>query len=224
LEKKEVKIRHYCLQRTAFIHHSCCKVNAGNDAIYIDASSLLSSIIDGGSGIDSVYIGAGAPISLSDVLGSMSRVELIDFSAPGVSADLSAFNHAAATSLLGASGPGLNLEVPFIDRVAGRVHQRVQQLDIKIETKPDDGLAETRALTRGPAGPTRSESTARGPAAVGLFPGLIDWGHRCGAATWNRDLSRSARRVSCGVSGGPWPRIDSRLITTAWRPERGEVA
>ena len=85
--------------------------NAGNDAIYIDASSLLSSIIDGGSGIDSVYIGAGAPLSLSDVLGSMSRVELIDFSAPGVSADLSAFNHAAATSLLGASGPGLNLDL-----------------------------------------------------------------------------------------------------------------
>ncbi|MCX7329111.1 MAG: hypothetical protein NTW00_13600, partial [Hyphomicrobiales bacterium] len=85
--------------------------NAGNDAIFIDASSLLSSTIDGGSGIDSVYIGAGAPLSLSDVLGSMSRVERIDFSAPGVSADLSAFNHAAATSLLGASGPGLNLEL-----------------------------------------------------------------------------------------------------------------
>ncbi len=27
------------------------------------------------------------------------------------------------------AGPGLNLEVPFIDRVAGQVHQRVQQLD-----------------------------------------------------------------------------------------------
>jgi hypothetical protein len=122
------------------------------------------------------------------------------------------------------AGPVLNLEGAFIDRVAGQVHQRVQQLDAKIETKPDDGLAETRALTQGPAGPTRSESTARGPAAVGLFPGLIDWGHRCGAATWNRDLSRSAQRVSCGVSGGPWPRIDSRLIVTAWRSERGEVA
>jgi hypothetical protein len=87
------------------------EANAGNDAIYIDASSLLSSIIDGGSGIDSVYIGTGAQLSLSDVLGSMSQVERIDFSASDVSADLSAFNHAAATSLLGASGPGLNLEL-----------------------------------------------------------------------------------------------------------------
>jgi Ca2+-binding RTX toxin-like protein len=85
--------------------------NAGDDAIFIDASSLLSSTIDGGSGFDLVSIWAGPPLSLSDVLGSMSRVEVIDFSSPGVSADLSAFNHAAATSLLGASGPGLNLDL-----------------------------------------------------------------------------------------------------------------
>jgi len=86
---------------------------AGNDAIFIDASALLLPATDilGGSGIDSVTISTGASLSLSDVLGSMSQVERIDFSAPGVSADLSLFNHAAATSLLGASGPDLNLEL-----------------------------------------------------------------------------------------------------------------
>ena len=86
---------------------------ADNDAIFIDASALLLPATDilGGSGIDSVTISAGSALSLSDVLGSMSQVELIDFSAPGVSADLSGFNHAAATSLLGASGPGLNLDL-----------------------------------------------------------------------------------------------------------------
>jgi Ca2+-binding RTX toxin-like protein len=86
---------------------------ADNDAIFINASALLLPATDilGGSGIDSVYIGTGAQLSLSDVLGSMSQVERIDFSASDVSADLSAFNHAAATSLLGASGPGLNLEL-----------------------------------------------------------------------------------------------------------------
>jgi Ca2+-binding RTX toxin-like protein len=83
----------------------------GDDAIFIDAAALLLPATDilGGAGFDSVTISAGPSLSLSDILGSMSQVELIDFSAPGVSADLRAFNHAAATSLLGASGPGLNL-------------------------------------------------------------------------------------------------------------------
>jgi Ca2+-binding RTX toxin-like protein len=86
---------------------------ADDDAIFIDASSLLLPATDvlGGSGIDSVTISAGPALSLADILGSLSQVERIDFSAPGVSADLSAFNHAAATSLLGASGPGLNLDL-----------------------------------------------------------------------------------------------------------------
>jgi Ca2+-binding RTX toxin-like protein len=86
---------------------------AGNDSIFIDASALLLPATDilGGSGIDSVTISAGPALSLSDILGSMSQVELIDFSASGVSADLSAFHLWAATSLLGASGPGLNLEL-----------------------------------------------------------------------------------------------------------------
>jgi len=38
------------------------------------------------------------------------------------------------------AGPGLNLKVPFIDRVAGRVHQHVQQLDVTIETKTEDNV------------------------------------------------------------------------------------
>lgn len=38
------------------------------------------------------------------------------------------------------AGPGLHVKVPFIDRVAGRVNQRVQQLDVKIETKTEDNV------------------------------------------------------------------------------------
>ena len=30
------------------------------------------------------------------------------------------------------AGPGLNVKVPFIDTVAGRINLRVQQLDVKI--------------------------------------------------------------------------------------------
>ena len=38
------------------------------------------------------------------------------------------------------AGPGLNLKIPFIDSVAGRVNLRVQQLDVKIETKTEDNV------------------------------------------------------------------------------------
>jgi regulator of protease activity HflC (stomatin/prohibitin superfamily) len=38
------------------------------------------------------------------------------------------------------AGPGLNLKVPFFDRVAGRINLRVQQLDVKIETKTEDNV------------------------------------------------------------------------------------
>ena len=37
-------------------------------------------------------------------------------------------------------GPGLNAKVPFIDRVVGRINLRVQQLDVKIETKTEDNV------------------------------------------------------------------------------------
>jgi regulator of protease activity HflC (stomatin/prohibitin superfamily) len=36
--------------------------------------------------------------------------------------------------------PGLNFKVPFIDTVSGRVNLRVQQLDVKIETKTEDNV------------------------------------------------------------------------------------
>jgi regulator of protease activity HflC (stomatin/prohibitin superfamily) len=32
------------------------------------------------------------------------------------------------------AGPGLNVKPPFIDKVAGRINLRVQQLDVKIGT------------------------------------------------------------------------------------------
>lgn len=38
------------------------------------------------------------------------------------------------------AGPGLNVKVPFIDSVAGRINLRVQQLDVKIETKTEDNV------------------------------------------------------------------------------------
>jgi regulator of protease activity HflC (stomatin/prohibitin superfamily) len=38
------------------------------------------------------------------------------------------------------AGPGLNVKVPFIDKVAGRINLRVLQLDVKIETKTEDNV------------------------------------------------------------------------------------
>lgn len=38
------------------------------------------------------------------------------------------------------AGPGLNIKIPFIDRIAGRINLRVQQLDVKIETKTEDNV------------------------------------------------------------------------------------
>ncbi|XZE19749.1 SPFH domain-containing protein [Pirellulaceae bacterium SH449] len=38
------------------------------------------------------------------------------------------------------AGPGLNLKIPFIDRVVARINLRVQQLDVKIETKTEDNV------------------------------------------------------------------------------------
>ena len=38
------------------------------------------------------------------------------------------------------AGPGLNMKIPFIDWVAGRVNLRVQQLNVKIETKTEDNV------------------------------------------------------------------------------------
>ena len=36
--------------------------------------------------------------------------------------------------------PGLNLKIPFIERVAGRPNLRVQQLDVEVETKTEDDV------------------------------------------------------------------------------------
>jgi regulator of protease activity HflC (stomatin/prohibitin superfamily) len=38
------------------------------------------------------------------------------------------------------AGPGLHLRVPFIDKVVGRINLRVQQLDVRIETKTEDNV------------------------------------------------------------------------------------
>jgi len=38
------------------------------------------------------------------------------------------------------ANPGLNIKVPFIDNVAGRLNLRVQQLNVKVETKTEDNV------------------------------------------------------------------------------------
>jgi regulator of protease activity HflC (stomatin/prohibitin superfamily) len=37
-------------------------------------------------------------------------------------------------------GPGIHVKIPFVDRVVGRINLRVQQLDVKIETKTQDNV------------------------------------------------------------------------------------
>ncbi len=38
------------------------------------------------------------------------------------------------------AGPGFHVRIPFVDRVAGRINLRVQQLDVRIETKTEDNV------------------------------------------------------------------------------------
>jgi regulator of protease activity HflC (stomatin/prohibitin superfamily) len=38
------------------------------------------------------------------------------------------------------AGPGLNLKMPIIDQIAGRMNLRVQQLNVKVETKTEDNV------------------------------------------------------------------------------------
>lgn len=38
------------------------------------------------------------------------------------------------------AGSGLNVKIPLIDKVVGRVNLRVQQLDVKVETKTEDNV------------------------------------------------------------------------------------
>lgn len=38
------------------------------------------------------------------------------------------------------ANPGLNIKIPFVQRIAGRVNLRVQQLDVKVETKTKDNV------------------------------------------------------------------------------------
>jgi len=37
-------------------------------------------------------------------------------------------------------GPGLHMKIPYFDKIAGRVNLRVQQLDVRIETKTEDNV------------------------------------------------------------------------------------
>ncbi len=41
---------------------------------------------------------------------------------------------------IGTRGPGMHVRIPLIDKVAGRVNLRVQQLDVGVETKTEDNV------------------------------------------------------------------------------------
>jgi Ca2+-binding RTX toxin-like protein len=80
----------------------------GADRLVLDAGSLAfpATDVQGGAGSDSVMLMGTASVSLADLLGAMTEVESIDFTAPGVAATLSGFTGADALSLLG-TAPGL---------------------------------------------------------------------------------------------------------------------
>lgn len=40
----------------------------------------------------------------------------------------------------GIKGPGLHFKIPFLDRIAGRVNMKIQQLDVMVETKTFDDV------------------------------------------------------------------------------------
>jgi regulator of protease activity HflC (stomatin/prohibitin superfamily) len=41
---------------------------------------------------------------------------------------------------VGTTGPGIHAKIPLIDKIAGRVNLRVQQLDVGVETKTEDNV------------------------------------------------------------------------------------
>ncbi len=41
---------------------------------------------------------------------------------------------------IGTTGPGIHARIPLIDKIAGRVNLRVQQLDVSVETKTEDNV------------------------------------------------------------------------------------
>ncbi len=38
------------------------------------------------------------------------------------------------------AGPGLNIKIPFVESIAGKLNLRVQQLDVRVETKTEDNV------------------------------------------------------------------------------------
>ena len=83
------------------------KLNGGNgdDRFFIDASALLIPATDivGGAGSDRVSLSGASPLSIADLVGSMTQIERIDFGAPGVAANLLGFTGADALAILGRS-------------------------------------------------------------------------------------------------------------------------
>jgi Ca2+-binding RTX toxin-like protein len=83
----------------------------GSDTFILDGSSLslAGTDIAGGAGVDLVTLTGTASITLAQLIGGMAQVEQIDFSAAGISANLTNFTSADATTLLGATGAGNTL-------------------------------------------------------------------------------------------------------------------
>ena len=38
------------------------------------------------------------------------------------------------------SNPGINIKIPFVERVSGRLSMRIMQLDVPVETKTEDNV------------------------------------------------------------------------------------
>jgi hypothetical protein len=81
----------------------------GNDFLLIDVASLATpgTVVNGGAGADQVYLQSGVNVTLAQLVGALSEVEMISLTELGVNGDLSNMTAAAARSLLGiSSGTG----------------------------------------------------------------------------------------------------------------------
>ena len=38
------------------------------------------------------------------------------------------------------SSPGINIKIPFVERISGRLSMRIRQLDVPVETKTEDNV------------------------------------------------------------------------------------
>ncbi|MGL4727313.1 MAG: beta strand repeat-containing protein, partial [Bosea sp. (in: a-proteobacteria)] len=86
---------------------------AGDDQIFIDFAALqdLATNINGGSQFDSVTVSGPGSVTVADIVGAVSNIEVLNFEAAGVVANFSNTTSAQITSILNVSGPGNQLSI-----------------------------------------------------------------------------------------------------------------